>query len=251
MSELLKELGHQVTVANPRRLKLISQSDCKQDRTDAELLARLGPVDTQLWAPIQHRGTQAQAGLAVTQARDALVRCPARLVNQARGMVKSFGERLPKCDAESFYIKAPASPSRSAHAAGGRGCIDGAGLCADAAGQGTLQKKSHGRRIYRTATEKRAVGRQRGKQLHISKAGDPFWPRLLLGSANYILGPLGTDSDLRRGGLELSKRGGQNAKKRAKVAVARKLAVLVHRLWVTGEEYKPIGYGKKSQATAA
>jgi len=79
-------------------------------------------------------------------------------------------------------------------------------------------------------------------QLRITKAGDPFLRRLLVTAANYILGPFGPDSDLRRWGLELAKRGGKNAKKRAKVAVARKLAVLMHRLWVTGEVYQPLGY---------
>jgi transposase len=83
------------------------------------------------------------------------------------------------------------------------------------------------------------------RQLHITKSGDAFVRRLLVQSANYILGPFGADSDLRRWGLELAKRGGKNARRRAKVAVARKLAVLMHRLWVTGEEYHPLGYRQK------
>jgi hypothetical protein len=78
--------------------------------------------------------------------------------------------------------------------------------------------------------------------LRITKTGDPFLRRLLVQSANHILGPFGKDSDLRRWGLELAKRGGKNARKRAKVAVARKLAVLMHRLWMTGEVYQPLGY---------
>ena len=85
-------------------------------------------------------------------------------------------------------------------------------------------------------------------QLRITKAGDNFMRRLLVGSANYILGPFGADSDLRRWGLGLAERGGKNAKKRAKVAVARKLAVLLHRLWVTGEVYEPVGYHAKQVA---
>ena len=64
--------------------------------------------------------------------------------------------------------------------------------------------------------------------------------RLLVGSAQYILGPFGPDTDLRRYGLELARRGGKNAKKRAVVAVARKLAVVLHRLWLTGEVYEPL-----------
>src|SRR5439155_7443858 len=82
-------------------------------------------------------------------------------------------------------------------------------------------------------------------QLRITKAGDPFVRRLLVNSANHILGPFGKDSDLRRWGMELAKRGGKNAKKRAKVAVARKLAALMHRLWVTGEIYEPLGYPQR------
>ena len=77
-------------------------------------------------------------------------------------------------------------------------------------------------------------------QLRISKAGDEMLRRLLVGSAQYILGPFGPDTDLRRYGLRLCERGGKNAKKRAAVAVARKLAVLLHRLWVGGEVYEPL-----------
>jgi hypothetical protein len=72
------------------------------------------------------------------------------------------------------------------------------------------------------------------KQLRITKAGDSYVRRLLVNCANYILGPFGADSELRRWGLLLAERGGQNARRRAKVAVARKLAVLMHRLWVMG-----------------
>ena len=89
------------------------------------------------------------------------------------------------------------------------------------------------------------------KQLPITKTGDPFLRRLLVISANYVLGPFGQDSDLRRWGLELAKRGGKNAKKRAKVAVARKLAVLMHRLWVTGETYQALGYAQKTSGVTA
>lgn len=77
-------------------------------------------------------------------------------------------------------------------------------------------------------------------QLHITKAGPPLMRRLLVNCAQYILGPLGQGCDLRRFGLALAARGGKSAKKRAVVAVARKLAVLLHRLWVTGEVYEPL-----------
>lgn len=83
----------------------------------------------------------------------------------------------------------------------------------------------------------------------VTKAGDPFLRRLLVNCANHILGPFGKDSSLRTWGLRLVERGGKNARKRAKVAVARKLAVLLHRLWITGEVYEPTGYQAGRQAS--
>jgi len=85
-------------------------------------------------------------------------------------------------------------------------------------------------------------------QLGISKAGDRMLRRLLVGSAHYVLGPFGPDTDLRRYGLRLCERGGKNAKKRAVVAVARKLAVPLHRLWRSGEVYEPLRQAKTTAA---
>jgi transposase len=77
------------------------------------------------------------------------------------------------------------------------------------------------------------------KQLHITKAGDSYLRRLLAGSAQYILGPFGPTCGLRSFGQRLAARGGKNAKRRAVVAVARKLAVLLHKLWVSEAAYDP------------
>jgi transposase len=77
-------------------------------------------------------------------------------------------------------------------------------------------------------------------QMHISKEGDPYLRTLLVQGAQHILGPFGPDCDLRRWGLTLAERGGRNAKKRAVIATARKLAVLLHHLWVSGEVYEPL-----------
>lgn len=82
------------------------------------------------------------------------------------------------------------------------------------------------------------------KQLPITKTGDAFMRRLLLQAANYVLRKPSPDTDLKRWGLAIAGRGGRRGRQRAKVAVARKLAVLMHRLWVTGEVYQPVGYGK-------
>jgi transposase len=288
VSELVKELGHKVTIANPRRVQLISRSIHKRDQKDAELLARLGRADEGLLSPIKHRGSEAQADLAVARARDALVRMRTKLVNHAGGLVKSFGERLPSCTAESFHRKARAEipdPLRPALepiflvldrlAEQIAACDEqieqlatkysDVEVIAQPNGVGTLTalvflltledktrfQKSRTVGAFIGCTPRKDQSGDTDRQLGITKAGDSFVRKLVVNSANYILGPFGQDSDLRRWGLELAKRGGRNAKKRATVAVARKLVVLMHRLWVTGEVYEPLGYYEKHRAKAA
>ena len=91
----------------------------------------------------------------------------------------------------------------------------------------------------------------RDPQKHISKEGNEMLRKLLVGSAHYILGPFGSDSDLRRHGEKIASRGAKNAKKRAVVAVARKLAVLLHSLWISGEVYEPLRNTHRSGVRAA
>ena len=88
-------------------------------------------------------------------------------------------------------------------------------------------------------------------QLHISKEGDPYLRTMMVQSAHHILGAFGADSGLRNWGLKLAERGGKNGKKRAVVAVARKLAILLHRLWVSGEVYEPLRKRNHVQLTTA
>jgi transposase len=281
VSELLEELGHRVTVANSRRVRLISENDSKTDRTDAELLARLGRADATLLSPVVHRGREAQAELAVVKARDVLVASRTRLVNHARAVVKSFGERLPRCTAESFHRRTRASVPPELQPALEpiyealtrveeqiRALDRTIGRAAKKHPEVSLVSQPHGvgeltgltfvltlgdkERFRKSRMAGAFVGLRPRKsqsgsgdpQLRITKAGDPLLRRLLVNCANHILGPFGADSDLRRWGLKLAERGGKNARKRAKVAVARKLAVLMHRLWVTGEVYQAIGYGR-------
>lgn len=274
---LLKELGHQVIVANPRRVQLISQSDSKSDRSDAELLARLGRADEALLAPIEHRSGQAHADLAVAKARDLLVASRTKLVNHVRATVKSLGERLPSCTAESFARKTRALLPKELRLAlepvyAALSAVDeqikaldrtitrvakkypDVELVSQPCGVGVLTalvylltiedkhrfKKSRTAGAFIGLRPRKSQSGDGDPQLRITKGGDPFLRRLLVNSANHILGPFGKDSDLRRWGLRLAERGGKNAKKRAKVAVARKLAVLMHRLWMTGEVYEPL-----------
>jgi transposase len=287
VADLLKRLGHQVTIANPRRVKLIAAGDTKNDRRDSELLARLGRADTSLLAPITHRPVQAQAHLAVAKARDILVATRTKLINHVRGTVKCFGLRLPSCSSASFVrqtralvppeLKPALDPiyesleriddqirqhDRTIDRIAKRypeiqaiSQVDGIGTLTALVFLLTIEDKN---RFAKSRMAGAFIGLcprqgQSGDddpQLRITKAGDPFVRRLLVIAANRIIGPFGVDSDLRRWGLELAKRGGKNAKKRAKVAVARKLAVLLHRLWVTGEVYQPLGY-RESQRLAA
>jgi transposase len=104
-------------------------------------------------------------------------------------------------------------------------------------------KRSRDAGPYLGLVPKQSESGEQSPQLRITKTGDRMLRRLLVGSAQYMLGPFGDDSDLRRFGLAMAARGGKNAKRRAVVAVARKLAVLLHRLWVTGEVYEPLRQG--------
>ena len=104
VSRLLQQLGHEMVVANPRQVKLITESSRKDDRLDAQTLARLARVDPQLLRPIQHRSDKAQGALMIIRVRAALMAARTSLVNTARGLAKSMGERLPKCDADQMGV---------------------------------------------------------------------------------------------------------------------------------------------------
>ena len=105
VSRLLAELGHEVIVANPRKLRLIYTNESKSDRVDAEYLARVGRLDPALLSPLSHRGKETQEDLALVRSRAALVRARTQLVNHVRGTVKSLGSRLPTCQAAVFAVR--------------------------------------------------------------------------------------------------------------------------------------------------
>jgi len=288
MSRLLAALGHEVIVANPRQVRLIAESDRKRDRTDAELLARLGRVDPQLLRPMQHRGPDAQHDLALLRARDLLVRTRTALISHVRGAVKPVGGRLPTCATASFHRKAPAHVPQALRAALEPLLATVAELTTHIQGcdrrvERILEERyPEGRRLrqvpgvgpltalafllviedparfpksrevgpYLGLVPRQSQSGERAPQLGITKAGDPLLRRLLVQSAHYILGPFGPDSELRRFGLRLAGSGSSRGKKRAVVAVARKLAVLLHRLWVSGDGYLPIARTQQAGACA-
>ena len=288
VSLLLSELGHEVLVANARKVALISGNDRKSDRVDAELLARLGRADPKLLSPIEHRGEIAQAALGVLKSRDALVEARTKLVNHARGIVKAAGHRLPTCSTARFHKLIDEVPAELEEAltpvmtmvAALTQQIDGFDrtierMCQESFAETELLRQVKGvgpvtALAFVTTLEEpgryktsRSVGPYLGlvprrdqsgdvdKQLRISKAGDAFLRRLLVQSGHYILGPFGPDTDLRRWGVRLAERGGKAAKKRAVVAVARKLAVLLHRLWRNGEIYDPLYNARRRGELAA
>ena len=116
VSRLLKGMGHEVIVANPRQLRLITESSRKDDRVDAQMLARLARVDVKLLRPIRHRGEEAQMDLMVIRARAALVEARTSLINAVRGFTKATGDRLGSCDADQMDVPLGTVMSRLARA---------------------------------------------------------------------------------------------------------------------------------------
>jgi len=285
--DVLCSCGHEVLVANPRLMEGSKRRKRKNDRIDANKLARLGRVDPQSLHPIEHRSKEVRQDLVIIRARDVLVAARTELINATRGLVKSMGTRLPKCSSPSFAQKVEETvPVEIRDAllplvrmtAALSDCIQGydkkieklgsekyghTALLRQVKGVGPITSLAYVLTLEdpQRFVKSRDVGPYLGlvprqedsgesqPQLGISKAGDRMVRRLLVGSAHYILGPFGPDTDLRRYGLRICERGGKNAKKRAAVAVARKLAVLLHCLWVSGEVYEPLRHGM-SAATA-
>lgn len=288
VAEMLENCGHQVYVSNTRKVPYIHDSDDKDDPCDAYKLAELVYFKPRLLHPIQHRSREMQADLNWIRAREVLVDSRTQLINAVRGISKSFGERLQRCSTEAFTgklasqvpeeIRGAVAPlletidhlneqidyydKMEAHIASERypkhsllDQVEGVGLHSALCFMLTIGDPGR-------FEQSRLVGcflglRPRKKdsgeskpQLGITKAGDVFLRKTLVNCAHYILGPHGKDSDLRRFGQRICERGGKNAKKRAVIAVARKLAVLLHRLWVTGEAYEPLRNSKKTQAAA-
>jgi transposase len=277
ISRLLSGLGYEVIVANARQLKLISSSSRKDDRTDARMLARAAQMGEDILRPIRHRSEEAQADLLVIRVREALVEARTKLVNTARGLVKAAGERLPKCDADQLSVERMESlpewlrerlrplleeiesltkkikESDVAIEQIGRNKYPETALLKQVWGVGTLIaltfvltiedkerfEKSRDVGCYVGLRPKRSESGERQPQLGITKEGDRYLRKLLVQGAHAVLRRNGPDTDLKRWGLRLAGTS-KNAKKRAVVAVARKLAVLLHRLWVSAEVYEPL-----------
>jgi transposase len=281
--EEIEAIGrHEVYVANARKLRAIWDNDSKTDRTDAYLLAEIVQLKPSLLRPIRHRSERARTDLKLVHARSAMVRVRTLLVNHVRGAVKAVGARLSSCGAEVFHKQIDAIPEELQFALAPlmkniaeqtaliRGYdkaveetaakvpatpiltqVKGVGPLTALAFSSTVEDPSRfpvARKIgsYLGMRPRLDESGDSRKQLRITKAGDKYVRQLLVGSAQYILGPFGPDTDLRRWGLKLAERGGKNAKKRAVVAVARKLSVLLLTLWKTGGVYDPLRQAKRN-----
>jgi transposase len=288
VSRQVAAMGHEGIVANPHKVKLITQSVRKNDRIDARQLARLARVDPQLLSPIRHRGEEAQADLAVIRARAELVEARTGLVNCARGLAKPMGERLKKCDADqvkealaeglSAAVQTAIGPLlKSVEAVSEQIAVydqtieeiarryPEVELLTQVYGVGTLialtfvltiedaERFQHSRDVgpFLGMQPKQRDSGNSQPQLGISKTGDRLLRSLLVQGAHCILRRGAPDSDLRAWGWAKLHSGGKNAKRRTIVAVARKLGVLLHRLWVTGEVYDPLYNRKAAQAAQA
>jgi transposase len=256
---------------------------------DAQMLGRLARVDPELLRPIRHRSELAQSHMMRIRVRAALVESRTQLVNAARGLAKATGERLRGCDADSLDVTSLEGVTEDLRKALTPLLTQIEGLTAQirscdkeieqiarteypetkvlqqVKGVGTLialtfvltiddpDRFSRSRDVgcYVGLRPKRGDSGESQPQLRITREGDVYLRKMLVQGAHYILSR-GPDTDLKRWGQKLAARGGRNARKRAVVAVARKLGILLHRLWVTGEVYEPLrNSGNGSEAAAA
>lgn len=286
MSRDLEAFGHEVLVANSYQMGRIYKGQDKTDRHDAQTLARLGRSDPKLLRPLQHRRSTAMVDRGLLHAREILVRSRVQLINHVRGSVKTVGARVTNSGTAQFAKNArPQIPAVLQDALAP--ILDTIQMLTDqirafdrqieAVAEQRYPEVGHLRTVHGVGpltafafvlsiddptrfAKSRTVGSYVGlrpkkhqsgdadPELRISRAGDPQLRRLLVQCAHHILGPFGEDSDLRRFGMRLIDRGGRFARKRAIIAVARKLSVLLHRLWVTGEEYEPLRLENRRQA---
>ena len=278
VAEHLRALGHEALVVNARDIAYIYRSTRKDDRVDARKLAMLGLMDPPLLRPVQSRPLSVYEDLALVRQRVSLVRARTQLVNAARGMAKTLGARAPRCSTESFArraeqglegsVRVTLQPlihgirDLSTHIAAGEHRIKE--LCSTryphtrrltqvpgvgpilalsfvlTVGDPTRFRKSREVGPFFGLVPRRDQSGARDPELPITKSGDRLVRWLLVQSAHHILMKSAPDSDLRRWALDHTRLGGQAARHRTIVALARKLAVLLHRLWVTGETYRPL-----------
>lgn len=292
ISRYLQSLGHEVFVANARKVRAIYQNERKSDLVDARMLARIGRMDPSLLHPVSHRCEKHQRHLLQIKLRDTLVRQRVNVITSVRFILKSLGMRLASPGTPTFakYARAHLAENeadvlsiieptllvldtlnaqiRELDRQIETLCeesypdterlrqIPGVGPITSLAfvltiGDPTRFKHARDVGPYLGLVPKRDQSGALDKQLAISKTGDAYLRTLLVGASHYILGPFGPPSDLREYGLHLAARGGRGAKNKAVVAVARKLAVLMHALWRSESDYQPVRQRQKAAEPTA
>lgn len=288
-SRFFKKQGHEVLVANPRKVRAIFENDRKCDRYDARMLAKLARFDPSLLYPIEHQSEEAQRDLLQIKLRDSLVRRRVDLISSVRGTLKSLGIPLKSPNTNYFakharrdlaeehgktltliepslnainamtteiqtLDKAIESLAETRYPETARLMkITGVGALTAVTFVlvvGDPERFVRPRDIgsYLGLVPKRDQSGNVDKELRISCKGDAYLRRLLVGCAQYILGPFGPDCDLRRRGLDLANRGGTRAKKKAVIATARKLSVVMLTLLKNGGDYEPLRLEPKDEA---
>ncbi len=278
IAALAKSHGHEVVVANPRKIPIVTASIRKCDRNDARLLAELGQIRPELLSPVELRDDRYQSVRTLLFARAQLVKTRTSMINFVRAEVRMLGHSLPSWGSRYFAAKSrPAIPAEL------RSALDpildviesltsriaeydarveqlsatefpetavltqihGVGPLIALAFVATIGdpkrfKQSRAVGAYLGLVPRSSQSGGRNPTLSITKCGDRFLRSLLVSAATRILGPHGTDSDLRRLGLSIGSSGDKRAKAKARIAVARRLGVLMHRLLCTGEVYEPL-----------
>lgn len=285
ISRFLVAGGMHVTVANARKLRAIYQNDRKCDRFDAQMLAKLLRADRDLLSPIQHGSEQAQRDFVVIKVRASLVRQRTAMVNALRGVIKSMGLRIPSSSSEAFHLrvrqfltqqpelepaitpalkaleclteqirvyeKAIADAARTHHPQAIKlqqipsiGPITSLAFVLAIEDPGRF-KDPRDVGAYLGLVPRRDQSGGSDKQLPISKAGNNYLRQLLVQCAQYLLGHFGPDCALREQGLKLVAKGGRAAKKKATIAIARKLAVMMIAMWQKGSDFEAFPEPKK------
>ena len=278
VSRYLQQMGLKVIVANARKVRAISKSDRKNDKSDARMLARLGRADPELLFPIRHRSEQCQRQLLTIKVRDAVVRTRVNQMNSIRFLLKSLGVQVPSnCSARRFAVRCREELDpldleailpclmlvehcndqiEELDQEIERACkedhpeterlrqIPGVGPVTALCFVLTLESPErfpHARDVgaYLGLVPRQDQSGNTDKQLRITKAGNKQLRSLLVNCSHYILGRYGPECDLRNSGLRICERGGAIAKKKAVIATARKLAITMLALWRSGQDYKP------------
>lgn len=291
ISRFLTAEGMQVTVANARKLRAIYQNDRKCDQLDARMLAKLLRVDRDLLSPIEHGSEQAQRDFIAIKIRDSLVRQRVHIIATVRGVLKSLGLRIPTTCTSSFHFKAedfltehPEFESAITPALIAlKSLTEQIRSYEKAIQQAAKEHHPEAVRLQQIPSigpitsmafilsigdpkrfkDPRDVGAYLGlvprrdqsggtdKQLPISKAGNRYLRCLLVQCAQYLLGHFGPECALREQGLKLVAKGGRAGKKKAVIAIARKLAVMMLAMWQKSTDYQPFPESKKTKPTPA